>query len=613
MKNIRNTIILVLLLLTNLLNASEWYKNNRRLKFVFPEKVWIYIEKADFYDSKGDLTRADSYLRLAKRKTDEGKPFNPHNWPKGWPQKGESLKLLKYASPEAYLYRIMGDFAYQHKRPKEALINYSTYQELSIIPDTDYMMKMANIFENEKMWRDAKVLYEEVIKSLESKNFHGKVYSNSLLTRKIDRIKTILTKPSVLTLNTLFRNIPEFIKEDIQKIVSEEINSMENYITVNRLAVDKSMSELEITVEDLLKYEEELSNLGKMVNANYILRPVLTRIDDYYIFQVDVFDPSKIKWLKTYEYKTESYEYLHNFVKRFTYQFQNKDIPENLFIPENKLLWSYEADSFVTDFSFSENSKNIIIGTESGLVSILNSRGTLLRKFNLPEKIVKVSISPCGQYFSWTSLNGILYFASLKGGISWKHKVNNYARGIDIANDGRFLVYSINNEVVFKDKKGETFWKEKLPQWVSSIKISNRSDKVFIGMENGQYWAFSDEGNVLWKKNLNNRVFSIKVSKNNYNCAVTVKGRTFLFDEIGNEIINFEDGQDIQYSAFSQEILKLMTGKKGNYFYLLSQDKKKLWRYDLSGKTSFISTLDDGTFLTTVEGKNIFSFKIIWL
>jgi len=70
-------------------------------------------------------------------------------------------------------------------------------------------------------------------------------------------------------------------------------------------------------------------------------------------------------------------------------------------------------------------------------------------------------------------------------------------------------------------------------------------------MDNGQYWSFSDEGNVLWKKNLNNRIAGIKVSANNYSCAVTEQGKTFLFDDKGSEIINFEAGQDISYSAYS--------------------------------------------------------------
>ena len=612
MAEIKKYLLIFFIFMSGMAVASEWYEKNKALGIIFHENVWEYVKKADYQDSRGKQQVADSYLRLARRKTLESKPFDPDNWPKGWPRTGDSMKLLKYASPEAYLSRIIGDYAMKHKRIKEALMHYSLYIEQSIIPDTDYMMKMASIYEDDNRWRDAKILYEEIYRRQESKNYHGSSISPALIEKRIKRTGLKISKPSILALDTLFRNIQDFMKPDVQKLLSVEIAGMDGFTLIDRKSYDRAMSEMGIT-EDDFKHEDELSNLGKMLNADYILRPVLTRIDDYYIFQVDVFNPKKKVWFETYEYKTESYQYLQNFMKRFALQFQNREIPGSLFIPENRLLWNYEADSFVTDLGFSSGSRRIIAGTENGSIYILNSQGSMLRRFTVPEKVIKVAISPCGNYFSWMSLNGILYFAEMKGGIRWKQEVKNYARGIDIAEKGRFLVVGVNNGILFKDGKGETFWEEKLPEWVSSVEISDTSDRVFVGMENGQYWSFSDEGNVLWKKNLNNRVSSIQVSRNNYNCAVTAKGRTFLYDDKGNEIVSFEAGQDIEFSAFSEEVMRLLTGRKGEYFYVLARDGKKLWRYDLSGKTSFVTTLDDGTFLTTVEGKNVFSFRITWL
>lgn len=596
----------------NLAGASVWFDENEGLKIIFHDRVWYYVEKAGYYDTRGNREVADSYLRLAKRKIEEAKPFDPGNWPEGWPDGPETLKMLKNASPEAYLYRIIGDYALAHERPKEALIYYDLYLKHSMIPDTGYMLKVAEIFEGEKRWLDAKIIYEEAYRAIEAKNFHGRKLSPALLRKRIKNAEIKLKRPSVLTLDMLFRNIQDFMKADVQKMFATEMAAMEGVQVIDRKVFDKTMNEQQLRVEDF-KHSEELSRLGKMLNADYILRPVLTRIDNYYIFQVDVFDPMKAIWFENYEYKTESYRYIHNFIKRFAFQFQDEDIPGSLFIPENEFLWNYEADSLITDFSFSAESMNIIAGTDNGTVYVLNGKGEELRQFNMPEKIIKVAISPCGKYFAWISLNGRLYFADIQGVIRWTREVKNYARGIDIAGNGTFIAVSINDKVIFWDRNGDSFWEAEFPQWVSSVKISAGADQVFVGMDNGQYWSLSDEGNVLWKKNLNNRIAGIKVSANNYSCAVTEKGKTFLFDDKGSEIINFEAGQDTSYSAFNPEILKLMVGKKGNYFYMLSHDKQKLWMYNLSMKASFINTLDDGTFLTTVEGKNIFSFKIIWL
>lgn len=131
-------------------------------------------------------------------------------------------------------------------------------------------------------------------------------------------------------------------------------------------------------------------------------------------------------------------------------------------------------------------------------------------------------------------------------------------------------------------------------------------------MENGAYWCFSDEGNVLWKKNLGCRIIDIKTSGANYSCVVNNTGKTYIFDASGNETMNFEAGVETQYSVFNPEIIALLAGTKGRYVYLLSYDRKQLWEYSLSGKINLIDALPDGRFICTVEGKNIFTFRIVW-
>jgi len=79
MAHMKKFFLVIFLLLVCKANATEWFEKNKSLKIIFPEKVWVYIEKADYYDSIGQQTVADSYLRLAKRKTEEARPFNPAN------------------------------------------------------------------------------------------------------------------------------------------------------------------------------------------------------------------------------------------------------------------------------------------------------------------------------------------------------------------------------------------------------------------------------------------------------------------------------------------------------------------------------------------------------
>jgi len=608
---VKKIILLVgfLYLFTGYCYSSEWFEKNKDLSVVFHENVWLYIENANKADNIGKWKDADLWLSKAEKKIEETRPFIAGSWPSGWPYDVKALKFLKYATPDAYLYRIIGDYAYSHKKTKEALDYYNRYIIHSIVPDTSYMAKVAEIYEKEGMLKDARIVYENISRVIESKNFHGTSFTLQDITRKIRNIDIKMKKCVLLLLDIYFGNIPDFIKGDFQKIFIDEITGMKNFSVISKKDFERALSAEKLTESDL-QYPDELSTVGKALNTDYILRPSLTKIEGYYIFHIDVFDPQKKSWIDSYEYKTESYVYLPNLVKRFVSQFQGKDISDNLLLPETEFLWEYEADSPVTDLKLSDNGKRIIVGCESGGVYIFTPKGTILRRFKASEKVLKVAISPCGEYYGWGSLDGMVYFADAKG-IQWTEKTGNYIRDIDISQGGRFAVFGANNDVIFKDIKGETFWKERLPQWITKIKITADSHRIFAGMENGEYWCFSDEGNVLWKKNFNDRIVDIKTSEN-YNGVLTEKGKTFILDREGNELFNFESGKEIQYAASEPEIIRLMSGKKGKSFYFLSKDKSQLWEYNIREKINLIDALDNGGLIISIESKNIFAFRVIW-
>ena len=592
--------------------GSEWFEKNKELSVIYPSEIWNYIKKADYFDTKGQRKHADYYLRLVKRKIEEAKPFIPSDWPKGWPQTRDALKYLKYATPEAYLCRIIGDFAYFHGKYKETLKYYEMYIEKSIIPDTDYMKKIAEIYEKENMLKEARIFYYNLFRVIESKNFHGKKYSLKWIKRKIKKIDFVLREIPILVLDVSYSGVPEFIKSDFNKIFKREVKNIKNSKIISEVDFQKALKEEMLTKEDL-QDEEELSNVGKILNAEYILRPSLTRIRDTYILEVDVFEPVKKMWIENYEFKTQDYQYLSNMVERFVYKFQEKEIPEELYLPENKFLWSFETDSLINDIKISKNGKKIIAGCESGSVYIFTEKGKVSKKFKMSDRVIKVAISGNGEYFSWLCLDGKYYFATDNGVILWSKKLGNFGRGTDISERGRFNVTVVNNKVYYLDRKGEIFWDFEFPEWASFVKISSDAHRVFVGGEKGGLWCISDEGNSLWKKKLDGEIVDIKISENGeFILAETDKNKIHIFKNSGKPVKNFGAGQDIFFTSFNKEILNLITGKRGNFFYFLSHDKKRLWNYKLRERVSFVSSLPDGKFIVAVEGKNIFAYSILW-
>ncbi|MCM8808569.1 MAG: hypothetical protein NC934_00130 [Candidatus Omnitrophica bacterium] len=594
---------------SNILLSAGWYEKNKKLSIIFPNDVWKYIEKANYYSNKNDIKKADQYLRIALEKTEKCEPFTPSNWPFGWPRDKESLKYLKYGTPTAFINRIIGDFCLEVGYIKESVKHFETYLSKCIIPDSDYYMLLAQIYEKEGMYNQALNLYYEISKFIENKNYWGTEYSINFIERKIKNLSLLFKKNRIVILKPTYIDIPSFIQTDFLNIFIDEVNTIKNITVVPQKDFLKVLSEQKF-IETFLE-DEELAIAGKILNADYALRPSLAKIVDTYVFNVDVFSINKKKWIEQYEYKTDDMRYIPNMVKRFIVSFQGLDIPSSLYLPETKFLWSYETDDLINDLRTSKDKKKILIGCDSGTVYLLNNNGILLTRLNRPEKIIKVSISPEGNYFSFFTLEGILYFLSKSGKILWTKKTGNLGRGIGISEEGKFIVAGIDQRIIYMDKKGEIFWELNLPEIVSFVDIKDDGSLVFIGTEKGKLYCYKDDGNLNWGKDVNGSVIEIK-SGENYICVETNTGMIYLYDLKGNELKRFKCDEEINFNIFSSEIFDLISGKKGNFLFFLSYDKKSLWRYLLKERVKFLSSLPDGKFIVSAEEKNILTFSIVW-
>ncbi|MCM8817984.1 MAG: PQQ-binding-like beta-propeller repeat protein [Candidatus Omnitrophica bacterium] len=589
--------------------GATWFEKNKELSVVFSEQVWKYIEKANYFSNKKDIKNADYYLRKAKEKTENSEPFTPQNWPFGWPRNKESLKYLKYSTPTGFIYRIIGDFCLDNGYIKEAIKYFEMYIGRSVIPDSAYYIKLAELYEKEKMFNQAINLYKEVGKFIENKNYWGKDYSLKYIESKIKNLNFLLRKNRIIVLKPVYIDIPSGIQGEFFNVFLDELRKIKNGIIVSRGDFEKVLNEQKFIEENI--EDEELSIVGKILNTDYVLKPSLTKVKDIYIFNVDVFSVNKKNWFEHYEYKIDEIRYIPNLIKRFVINFQGEDIPFQLYLPETKFLWSYETDSLITDLKFSKNGEKILVGCESGSVYLLNKKGLLLKSLKMAERIVSVSIAPTGDYFSLFTLEGKLYFFSDKGNMLWVNKTGNLGRGIGISENGRFITAGVDKKVFYIDRNGEIFWDVNLPDFISSVAITDNSRLVFIGTEKGTLYCYRDDGNLAWRKEIREKIINLN-SEENYLCVETDKGKVLIFDLNGNEIKSFKSEEEVDFNIFATEILNLISGKKGNFLYFLSYDKKSLWKYLLRERIVFLYSIPDGSIIVSSEGKNIFTFSIIW-
>lgn len=613
MKKLNIIIFLVLISQSPYVHAQLWYKNNENLKAIYPSNVWTCIEKARQYHITGNHQMEDMYLRKAEQLTLSAEPFDPKNWPTHWPRKQEALDILRYATPAAYIYRIFGDYSDEHSRPKEAIKYIKMYLDRSYIPDAAYLYKLGNIFESETLYQQAISVYQELINCIATKNYHNNAPLVQNIQAKIRILSSKLEPQIVLVLDMKLQDLPDFLSNAGQ-IFKEKLSFFDtkNYSIVKDQIFDRMLAEQQLTRRDIIEDRQERDRIVKLLNVKYILEPSLVKIENQYIFQVRVYRAGQKEPVENFEYKNENYEFLPNYFQRFVLEFQGRQIPEELLIPENSYQWTYEVSDEITSLAVSESGNRIIAGCKDGRIYVLNRGGGLKRIFKEQDEIVQVSISPDGNYVAWASIDGRICLAEGTK-VIFQTKTKNLVRAISIGENGKFWTYAIDDKIYYLDSNGEVFWTRNISDWVQSIKISRDCSFVAVGTMAGDIFVYNNEGNLTWNKKLNAAVEKIRISSGiEHICAGLRNNLVNLFSSTGNEIIKFALGGNVKLLTFNQDIIEAIIGTWNQWYYFTDKGKKNMWYYsiDKSVKKSDSAVLDN--FYVLGKGKSLLAFKVVW-
>ncbi|MCM8805621.1 MAG: hypothetical protein NC825_02670 [Candidatus Omnitrophica bacterium] len=593
--------------------AQSWYEKNAGLKVIYPSNVWTCIEKARQYYNAGNIELADQYLRKAEQLTIAAEPFNPKNWPSHWPRTQEALDIIRYAPPSAYIYRIFADFAIDQNRSKEAVKYIKLYLNRSYIPDASYLYKLGNLLESDSMVVQAISVYQELINCIKTRNFHNDAPQLNTIERKIRILNAQIEPVVILPLDMKIQGLPSFLS-DIGNIFKEKLALLDGrkYIVIKDQVLDKLLAEQNLTRQEIIDDFEERERIIKLLNVNYVLEPAIAKIENMYIFQVRVYRSTQREPVETFEYKNENYEFLPNYLQRFVFEFQDKQIPDNLLIPENSYQWAYEASDNIQQVAMSNTGNTIIAGCKDGRVYVFSRKGSVLGAFKENDEIISVAVSPDGHYTSWASIDGKITLAdAIK--VVFRTSSKNLVRAISIGENGKFWVYAINEKIYYLDNKGEIYWTRSLPDWVNAMEISPDCTRVAAGSTNGDFVVYTDEGNLAWSKKLGSPITRISFSPKMGYIAVGLKNNVvYVFSINGDEVIKFTLGDEVRLLTFNQDLLDSVVGIWNLWYYFLDKSRSKVWFYSVDKSINCAHSATVSNIYALAKGKSLLVYTVVW-
>lgn len=170
-------------------------------------------------------------------------------------------------------------------------------------------------------------------------------------------------------------------------------------------------------------------------------------------------------------------------------------------------IWTWKpgvATIRTIDFAYSAGAENLLVGTSDEKAYYLTSNGKYIRYLEVQGEIEDVEMSEDGERLYILTDENKVYLFDKYGGKKWEYEFDVNTVGIDISNDGKYILskpentansYSFKYKVYLLDSSGNVKWMKQMDSEVGVTGISGDAKYVVIseGRDLRMYNIMGDE------------------------------------------------------------------------------------------------------------------------
>ena len=188
-----------------------------------------------------------------------------------------------------------------------------------------------------------------------------------------------------------------------------------------------------------------------------------------------------------------------------------------------------------------------------------------------------------------------------RGILLWNYTSEDKIHGISVSGNRIAVVSTYNVHLLRSD--GALEWKKELDSWVDYSKaISISTDRIVLGLMNGQIHFFDMNGNETFGRKLDAYILAVEQFEGNI-IVVSDKG-IYLLDEKGNTRLEHKPKNYIRAAAIYGPWVVLALGNNALEIYKVNEGLE--WNYQISDKIGAISLSDKYVAVGTKDGSVYF-------
>jgi len=254
---------------------------------------------------------------------------------------------------------------------------------------------------------------------------------------------------------------------------------------------------------------------------------------------------------------------------------------------DGSLLWEDKLDGGICTVDINQRDGFVIVGSTLRNIYLYRLDGVQLWKKKIDFTAYDLCFAHKANGFAVSSTSGELGFFNYDGSLRWRVSIGRRCRGVDVSEDGRFIILPVYGRGIFAyNLYGDYIGEYDVMAEVSSAEINASGKLIYLSDEQNRLILLSKNAEVIWNLQLNRKVVELHTDNSGALCLALVEGGEIIFLQLVAEESPYAGF--LEFPEESEEIEGRLLWKK-SYKHLISDFSSV--QTDLSPGGDYISVL----------------------
>lgn len=272
---------------------------------------------------------------------------------------------------------------------------------------------------------------------------------------------------------------------------------------------------------------------------------------------------------------------------------------------EGEVHWRIDLHSVITSIALAQGSERLLVGCQNGKIYEWTYQGHLLREFEITGKIEHITATPTAHLMVISTSTGMLTLLDARGSPLWSRTLGSLIYHPSISSSGHLIACGAGNHIFLFDHHGNEQWRFFTQSDAQAGTLMNVSGEVVLAGSNDKHiYLFSGSEYPRWSYNTSGSVKAVALTPDGrLVAAASTSNSLILLDRSGKHLWHYTTKNHVQNLVISHDgsFVFAATSDKDNSVLLFDQRGSCLWTKRLGQHIHDVAMTPNGRLIVVVS------------